>query len=50
MSGVENKKGVNKRTKVQIADLLFIAPFLASIGVITYGIILSKQTYANLLS
>ena len=50
LSEVENTKGVNKRPKLQKADLLFLISLLASIGVITYGIILSEQTWASLIS
>ena len=49
LSEVENIKGANKRPKLQKADLLFLVSCLASVGVITYGIILSEQTWANLV-
>ncbi len=49
LSEVENTKGENKHPILRKVDLVFLVSSLASIGVITYGIILSEQTWVSLI-
>jgi hypothetical protein len=49
LSEVDNTKGVNNHPIFRKVDFVFLVSSLASIGIITYGIILSEQTWVSLI-